>query len=161
MTGTLPVVPNNSSASPGSSLARYGAAEKVRLVYQATQSPTSKPEENAAGGGGVSDSNPPAVPADQFLSLPTIPSGSKLTPPSHAFPRKQIKRPKVKHTAAHLAQYRIAGELFYVEVKGRRTYIRHPRWSLMGAGMTLADAEVALFEEARACGASIREVIRR
>jgi hypothetical protein len=57
------------------------------------------------------------------------------------------ERPRIQRTD-HIAQYRIAGEMFYVEVKSRRTYLQHPRWSLMGAGRSLADAEVALLKEA-------------
>lgn len=171
---TDPVIASegNTSTSSGSSLAdRYGAATKFRVAYQVRQQATSKPDDDRDGEVAVSDSNPP----DQSLSLPTIPAGSSVTPPgvareiranivgrgtlradltvvrsaarAKAEQSEGVKRPKIKRTD-HIAQYRIAGEMFYVELKSRRTYLRHPRWSLMGAGKTLAEAEVALLEEA-------------
>lgn len=168
-------VNGSDSTSPGSSLMhRYGAAERFRVAYRAPQHATSQPADDRSGEVALSDSNPP----DQDLSLPTIPASSSVTPPAamgavidltatiagvgtlradltvvrslareKAERRERVRLPKIKRTD-HIAQYRIAGEMFYVEVKSRRTYLRHPRWSLMGAGKTLAAAEVALLEEA-------------
>lgn len=161
---TSPLVAENTKASLDADAAalarRYGAGDRLPVVYRVPQQATSKLEDNRGGEVAVSNSNPP----DQFIGLPTIPSGSKLFPPSvrqtnltanlagHGALRADLtvvkhKRPRIKRTD-HIAQYRIAGEMFYVEVKGRRTYLRHPRWSLMGAGKTLANAEVALLDEA-------------
>jgi hypothetical protein len=145
---TAPLVTESTLASPDPAAAalakRYGAVERFRVVYQAPQQATSEPEDDPAGGVAVSDSTPP----DQALSLPTIPSGSVLFPPAvKAKKVKKVKRPKIKSTD-YVAQYRIAGEMFYVEVKSRRIYIRHPRWSLMGAGKDLKAAELALLDEA-------------
>lgn len=44
---------------------------------------------------------------------------------------------------------RIGGESFYVEVDDSTVYLRHSRWSLVGAGATLAEAERDLRAEAR------------
>ena len=42
----------------------------------------------------------------------------------------------------------VAGEPFYVEIEDGFTYIRHERWSLVGMGRTLAEAEQDLLSEA-------------
>lgn len=158
---TAPLAPENTHSAPdpeATALARrYGAGDRFRVLYRAPQQATSKLADDQLGEVVVSSSNPP----DQALSLPTIPSGGKFTQTveitANIVGRGRLraditgvvsrKQPRIKHTD-HIAQYRIAGELFYVEVKNRRTYLRHPKWSLMGAGRTLANAEVALLEEA-------------
>lgn len=143
---TVPLESATTSPDPAATAlaTRYGARERFHVVYRVPEQATSRPESDPAGEVAVSDSTP----ADQAISLPTIPSGSALTPPATVKQREKAKRPKIRRTD-HVARYRIAGELFYVEVKSRRTYLRHPRWSLMGAGRTLRDAEVALLDEAR------------
>jgi hypothetical protein len=42
----------------------------------------------------------------------------------------------------------VAGEPFYVEIEDGFTCIRHERWSLVGMGRTLAEAEQDLLSEA-------------
>lgn len=49
----------------------------------------------------------------------------------------------------------ISGEPFYVEEEDGFFYIRHDRWSLVGMGRTLAEAERDLLAEA----ADLREVL--
>ena len=44
---------------------------------------------------------------------------------------------------------RIAGERFFIERDEGVTYIRHPRWSLMGAGDSIVAAEKDLRSEAQ------------
>ena len=51
--------------------------------------------------------------------------------------------------------FEVAGEPFYVEVEDGFYYIRHDRWSLVGMGKTLAEAERDLLSEA----ADLREVL--
>ncbi len=114
-------LPGGTSVGPGLSLTkRYGGAERIRMPYQAPASPSHVPE-----------------PKDKAAEVPM----------SDSSPMPTFKPIRFKRTS-YVAQYRIAGEMFYVEVKSRRTYIRHPRWSLMGAGKDLQAAERALFDEA-------------
>ncbi len=54
-------------------------------------------------------------------------------------PMRQPPRPEV----------RIGGETFFVEIEDRTVYLRHPVWSLLGAGASLFDAERDLRAEAR------------
>jgi hypothetical protein len=146
MTSPLVVESTIASTDPAAAALakRYGIGERLRVVYQAPQQATSEPEDDPAGEVAVSDSTTP----DQALSLPTIPSGAVLHPPAvKAEKAKKVKRPKIKSTG-YIAQYRIAGEMFYVEIKSRRIFIRHPKWSLMGAGKDLEAAELALLDEA-------------
>ena len=51
--------------------------------------------------------------------------------------------------------YLVAGEPFYVEVEDGFYYIRHERWSLVGMGRTLSEAEQDLLSEA----SDLREVL--
>lgn len=51
--------------------------------------------------------------------------------------------------------YPVAGEPFYVEIEDGFYYIRHERWSLMGMGKTLPEAERDLLSEA----SDLREVL--
>jgi hypothetical protein len=51
--------------------------------------------------------------------------------------------------------FEVAGEPFYVEVADGFYYIRHNRWSLVGMGKTLTEAERDLLDEA----ADLREVL--
>ena len=44
---------------------------------------------------------------------------------------------------------RIAGERFFIEIEEDVVYVRHPRWSLMGAGDSIVAAEKELRSEAR------------
>jgi len=59
--------------------------------------------------------------------------------------------------AAHAVRspFEVAGEPFYVEVEAGFHYVRHDRWSLVGMGKTLAEAERDLLSEA----ADLREVL--
>jgi len=59
--------------------------------------------------------------------------------------------------AAHAVRspFEVAGEPFYVEVEDGFYYIRHDRWSLVGMGKTLAQAEQDLLGEA----ADLREAL--
>jgi len=134
-------------------LQRYGAPADPshRMVYRAVPRPTSQPGDETGGEANVSDSSapdqplPPPVEGEKTSDLKAKMVGTgSLTANLEVVKRP---RPTIKRTD-HIAQYRIAGEMFYVEVEGEETYLRHPRWSLMGAGKSLADAEVALLEEA-------------
>lgn len=58
-------------------------------------------------------------------------------------------------THAVRSPFEVAGEPFYVEVENGFYYIRHDRWSLVGMGKTLAEAERDLLSEA----ADLREVL--
>lgn len=44
----------------------------------------------------------------------------------------------------------VGGEAFAVEVDEGTIYLSHPRWSLLGEGASLIEAEANLMEEARA-----------
>jgi len=44
---------------------------------------------------------------------------------------------------------RISGEAFFIEIDEGTTYLRHPRWSLTGAGDSIVAAEKDLRSEAR------------
>jgi hypothetical protein len=66
---------------------------------------------------------------------------------SASSPAPKIKLKRIKRTS-HIAQYRIAGEMFYVEVRQRKYFMTHPAWSLMGAGKDLEAAEKDLFKNA-------------
>jgi hypothetical protein len=62
--------------------------------------------------------------------------------------------PLVHGSAAHLTEsapgspYQVAGEPFYVEIEDGFYYIRHNRWSLVGMGRTIPEAEQDLLSEA-------------
>lgn len=143
----------NETSTVSDLLQRYGAPADPsrRMVYRAVPRPTSQPRDETGGEADVSDSNAP----DQSLTPPvegpkTIDLEAKMVGTGTLTASLEVvkrPRPTIKRTD-HIAQYRIAGEMFYVEVEGEETYLRHPRWSLMGAGKSLADAEVALLEEA-------------
>lgn len=61
-----------------------------------------------------------------------------------------IKKHKGKVTRMVAPPVSIDGELFQMRVMKRRVTLTHERWSLMGSGPTLGDAEVALRREASA-----------
>lgn len=50
---------------------------------------------------------------------------------------------------------RIGGEVFFIEVEAGTVYIRHPAWSLVGAGNTLVEAE----RDLRADASELAEVM--
>ena len=50
--------------------------------------------------------------------------------------------------SAGSSPYVVAGEPFYVEIEDGFYYIRHARWSLVGMGRTLPEAEQDLLSEA-------------
>jgi len=54
-----------------------------------------------------------------------------------------------------MAETQMAGEPFYVEIEDGFYYIRHERWSLVGMGKTLPEAEQDLLSEA----SDLREVL--
>ncbi len=56
-----------------------------------------------------------------------------------------------------LGRVHLGGADFYVHRRRRRIYLKHSHWSLMGAGKTLAEAEVRLREEAD----DIAEILER
>jgi hypothetical protein len=62
--------------------------------------------------------------------------------------------PVARGSGASLAEpaagsaYEVAGEPFYVEMEDGFYYIRHERWSLVGMGKTLPEAERDLLSEA-------------
>jgi hypothetical protein len=68
--------------------------------------------------------------------------------------RRVTSVPVVRGSAASLAEsaagaaYEVAGEPFYVEIEDGFYYIRHERWSLVGMGRTLPEAEQDLLREA-------------
>jgi hypothetical protein len=45
--------------------------------------------------------------------------------------------------------YEVAGEPFFIEFEGDDVFIRHPKWSLLGNGSSLREAEDDLRNEAR------------
>lgn len=53
-----------------------------------------------------------------------------------------------QHTLQPRARAKLAGEVFIVETEAGVVYLRHPRWSLVGAGDSLVEAQVDLIEEA-------------
>jgi len=76
-----------------------------------------------------------------------------MSPPSESANPKPVGRPRPKSQVKIkrrpvIAHYRIAGEVFSLEVRRGRVFITHPRWSLMGVGKTLAQADKALRNEA-------------
>ncbi len=82
--------------------------------------------------------------------------GSDQQPVIRDFPRvaskysesgeKQIQ--KVKNQKRVL-DYEIKGERFEIHLKNDLVYINHPKWSLVGMGGTLLDAEIDMLEEAK------------
>ncbi len=60
-------------------------------------------------------------------------------PPAQLTIIRQAARPRL----------RIAGETFFMEFDEGTTYLRHPRWSLTGAGDSIVAAEKDLRSEAR------------
>jgi len=87
-------------------------------------------------------------------AIPRLRSSSIMkftTPPSPSPEARQtgpIRKVKLKTKKLAETPYRIAGETFFLAIRRGRVTIRHPQWSLMGVGKTLADAEVALWREA-------------
>lgn len=45
---------------------------------------------------------------------------------------------------------RMRGETFYITTEAGQVFLAHPRWSLMGSGSSLYEAELDLIDEARA-----------
>jgi hypothetical protein len=68
--------------------------------------------------------------------------------------RRVASIPLVRGSGASLTEpaagsvYEVAGEPFYVEMEDGFFYIRHERWSLVGMGKTLSEAERDLLSEA-------------
>ncbi|MEX2571337.1 MAG: hypothetical protein WD737_08515 [Gemmatimonadota bacterium] len=48
-----------------------------------------------------------------------------------------------------MGEIELYGEVFDIELEGRTVYVRHPEWSLIGAGESLLEAEQDLVEECR------------
>lgn len=97
-----------------------------------------------------------AKPSISASSAPTVdahasqeaPLSSASTPTPTTSEAGDAHRRQHSTTKAR-APFRLAGEMFCIEPDAGVVYIRHPRWSLLGAGETLLDAERDLLEEAR------------
>jgi len=78
----------------------------------------------------------------RFVVPPVVDTPVETVPA--ALPRKS----KIKIRWEPEARVAISGEIFLVGRRGKGVRIHHPRWSLMGAGKTFRDAEIALRHEA-------------
>ena len=108
-------------------------------------------------------SRPPAEwsPASTLGTLP--PSKPPLAPMSSADTRPAtrqgtnrftvsillLREPKLTERKTDTHPYRFRGERFDLEIDDGIFSLRHPRWSLMGTGTTLLEAEIDLLDEAR------------
>src|SRR3990172_8547692 len=86
--------------------------------------------------------------AERIRSVDSGPSAHPDAAPPHNDPTDTAIRFLVVVQQPVRPEIRIAGEGFFVETDGPTVYLRHPRWSLLGAGRSLFEAERDLRSEA-------------
>lgn len=69
-------------------------------------------------------------------------------PTAAEVPATAVRPGRGKKILSSTTPVNIAGETFQMRVQKRRIVLTHERWSLMGAGSSLGEAEIALRREA-------------
>lgn len=112
-------------------------APEARLDYELPEA-TSAPRPSVA-----------PIPVEKRVRRsPAMTPTAPPTPSPEAPPDSDARPVKLKTKTLREIPYRLDGEMFFAEVRKNRVTIKHPRWSLMGVGKNLGDAEIDLRREA-------------
>lgn len=90
--------------------------------------------------------NKAATPSDVGASIQTVPSPALLSAVSLEL-AEDTPSENIADTVVVRGRLRLGGQSFLVEHAEDCVYLRHPRWSLLGVGPSLLDAEKDLRSE--------------